>query len=207
MWCAFEHIIHWELAHNKSYIIFIIVIIIIFIIIIVIIIITIIICLELFWTAPEFLGEDADLPFSQPGDVYSYGIILSELLSREMPYFSYNMSPKGRFFSTITFLSVYDFSKVWCCFSFHSLLSNSLTTDRTSVEYFTRTCSDWLTWRWRTNYSLLVRLVSPKIVSFKRSQMIELESLTPFFLFRYYQPSTKTAYSSIQTWISDWHSG
>ena len=89
----------------------------------------------------------------------------------------------------------------------HSLLSNSLTTDRTSVEYFTRTCSDWLTWRWRTNYSLLVRLVSPKIVSFKRSQMIELESLTPFFLFRYYQPSSKTAYSSIQTWISDWHSG
>ena len=153
MWCAFEHIIHWELAHNKSYITFIIVIIIIFIIIIVIIIITIIICLELFWTAPEFLGEDADLPFSQPGDVYSYGIILSELLSREMPYFSYNMSPKGRFFSTITFLSVYDFSKVWSCFSFHSLLSNSLTTDRTSVEYFTRTCSDWLTWRWRTNYN------------------------------------------------------
>lgn len=131
--------------HTTSYIIFIIVIIIIFIIIIVIIIITIIICLELFWTAPEFLGEDADLPFSQPGDVYSYGIILSELLSREMPYFSYNMSPKGRFFSTITFLSVYDFSKVWSCFSFHSLLSNSLTTDRTSVEYFTRTCSDWLT--------------------------------------------------------------
>lgn len=46
---------------------------------------------------------------------------------------------------------------------------------------------------------ILVRLVSPK--------MIELESLTPFFLFRYCQPSSKTAHSSIQTWISDWHSG
>lgn len=137
--------IHWELAHNKLYVIFIIVIIIIFIFIIVIIIITIIICLELFWKAPEFLGEDVDLPFSQPGDVYSYGIILSELLSREMPYFSYNMSPKGRFFIPLYFYQFMISVKFVLVFLFIHYCQIHCQIHRTSVEYFTRTCSDWLT--------------------------------------------------------------
>lgn len=54
-------------------------------------------CSELYWTAPELLREDVVLPYSQPGDVYSYGIILSELLSREEPYSSLTMEPRGRF--------------------------------------------------------------------------------------------------------------
>lgn len=52
---------------------------------------------ELFWTAPEFLGQDATVHYSQPGDVYSYGIILSELLNREEPYSSRCMEPRGEF--------------------------------------------------------------------------------------------------------------
>ena len=32
---------------------------------------------SLYWTAPEILGEEA--PFSEPSDVYSFGIILWEL--------------------------------------------------------------------------------------------------------------------------------
>lgn len=53
--------------------------------------------LELFWTAPEFLGEGDGVRCSQQGDVYSYGIILSELLSREEPYSSLCMDPKGEY--------------------------------------------------------------------------------------------------------------
>ncbi|KAL9987193.1 hypothetical protein ACROYT_G001456 [Oculina patagonica] len=49
---------------------------------------------KLFWTAPEFLGEGDGVRCSQQGDVYSYGIILSELLSREEPYSSLCMDPK-----------------------------------------------------------------------------------------------------------------
>ena len=51
--------------------------------------------LELYWTAPEFLGEDAIVRCSQAGDSYSYGIILNELLSREEPYSSLCMDPRG----------------------------------------------------------------------------------------------------------------
>ena len=50
---------------------------------------------ELFWTAPEHLCEDAIPRCSQAGDTYSYGIILSELLSREEPYSSHRVDPKG----------------------------------------------------------------------------------------------------------------
>ncbi|XP_065051020.1 atrial natriuretic peptide receptor 1-like [Rhopilema esculentum] len=38
-----------------------------------------------FWTAPEHLREPS-LAMSQPGDVYSYGIILQEILLRDLPY-------------------------------------------------------------------------------------------------------------------------
>ncbi|XP_022793921.1 atrial natriuretic peptide receptor 1-like isoform X2 [Stylophora pistillata] len=49
---------------------------------------------KLFWTAPEYLCEDAIPRCSQAGDAYSYGIILSELLNREEPYSSLCMDPK-----------------------------------------------------------------------------------------------------------------
>ena len=51
--------------------------------------------LELFWTAPEHL-RDPRLSLSQSGDVYSYGIILQEILLRDLPYNTYEfMAPQG----------------------------------------------------------------------------------------------------------------
>lgn len=53
------------------------------------------------WKAPELLADDAP-DKSKEGDVYSYGIILSEILTREDPYADYNMDAKGkRQFKTI----------------------------------------------------------------------------------------------------------
>ncbi|XP_074628982.1 atrial natriuretic peptide receptor 1-like [Acropora palmata] len=37
------------------------------------------------WTAPEHIFNDG-FPRSQPGDVFSYGIVLSEILTRALPY-------------------------------------------------------------------------------------------------------------------------
>jgi len=49
---------------------------------------------QLFWTAPEHL-RDPRLSLSQSGDVYSYGIILQEILLRDLPYNTYEfMAPQ-----------------------------------------------------------------------------------------------------------------
>lgn len=37
------------------------------------------------WTAPEHIFND-QFPRSQAGDVFSYGIILSEIVTRGLPY-------------------------------------------------------------------------------------------------------------------------
>lgn len=37
------------------------------------------------WTAPELIFND-QVPRSQAGDVYSYGIILSEIVTRGLPF-------------------------------------------------------------------------------------------------------------------------
>lgn len=37
------------------------------------------------WTAPEHIFNE-QFPRSQPGDVYSYGIMLSEIVTRGLPY-------------------------------------------------------------------------------------------------------------------------
>lgn len=53
--------------------------------------------LDLFWTAPELLPEKdhkrGQYTKTQKGDVYSYGIILHEILTRDEPY--YHLEPKG----------------------------------------------------------------------------------------------------------------
>lgn len=51
--------------------------------------------LELFWRAPELIQKDYSKK-SKEGDVYSYGIIISEILTREDPYADYGMDAKGR---------------------------------------------------------------------------------------------------------------
>ena len=52
--------------------------------------------LELLWTAPEHLREDvSSRRGSQKGDVYSYAIILHEIVARVGPYGDAADTPQG----------------------------------------------------------------------------------------------------------------
>lgn len=53
---------------------------------------------SLLWTAPELLRQDEDkrpLCGTQKGDVYSFSIILQEIVFKTLPYFIDEESPKG----------------------------------------------------------------------------------------------------------------
>ena len=51
---------------------------------------------KLLWTAPELLRMPRR-PFygTQKGDIFSYGILLQEIIYRAMPYFLDLLTPKG----------------------------------------------------------------------------------------------------------------
>ena len=54
---------------------------------------------QLLWTAPELLcipENSRPTQGTKKGDVYSFAIILQELLYRAMPYFMDAVTPKGR---------------------------------------------------------------------------------------------------------------
>ena len=51
------------------------------------------------WMAPELLRmRDRPAKGTRLGDIYSFAIILQEILFRSMPFFLDNTSPKGKFF-------------------------------------------------------------------------------------------------------------
>lgn len=45
------------------------------------------------WTAPEWLRSEGQ--GSQPGDVFSFSIVLQEIITREEPYAMCNLEPQG----------------------------------------------------------------------------------------------------------------
>lgn len=52
---------------------------------------------ELLWTAPEILRDPSlACPGTYPGDVYSFAIIMQEVISRCAPFCMLDMPPKGR---------------------------------------------------------------------------------------------------------------
>lgn len=48
----------------------------------------------LLWTAPELLRED-NIQGSQAGDVFSFGIVLQEVMIRDKPYANIPLNAKG----------------------------------------------------------------------------------------------------------------
>ena len=49
----------------------------------------------LLWKAPELLSVTVNKK-SKQGDVYAFGIILSEIITRTLPYENYGYPPKGK---------------------------------------------------------------------------------------------------------------
>lgn len=51
---------------------------------------------DLFWKAPELLrNPNAPIRGTQEGDIYSFAIILFEIIGRKGPYGGVNLEPKG----------------------------------------------------------------------------------------------------------------
>lgn len=61
---------------------------------------------ELLWTAPELLRDSESSPRGSPkGDVYSYGILLQEIMLRSGPYGYNDMDPEGIKHSNVCFVN------------------------------------------------------------------------------------------------------
>ena len=52
---------------------------------------------EMIWTAPEVLRSEMPPKGSQKGDVYSFGIMIHEILTRNQPYSETGKGPKGEY--------------------------------------------------------------------------------------------------------------
>ena len=71
--------------------------------------------LELLWAAPELLSRSERK--TKPGDVYSFGVILAEILTREDPYAELQMDPRG--FANFNYNSALHHS-LFCCSIYYS---------------------------------------------------------------------------------------
>ena len=69
------------------------------------------------WTAPELLRMPEYLrpPFgTKSGDVFSFSIVLQEILYRASPYFIETLSPKGRNTTMNLIIDLYNLTRVIC---------------------------------------------------------------------------------------------
>ena len=46
------------------------------------------------WKAPEFIEHSDELKGSQKGDIYSFGIVINEIITRLLPFETYDDPPK-----------------------------------------------------------------------------------------------------------------
>jgi len=54
--------------------------------------------IDLFWKAPELLRDPhAPIKGTQAGDIYSFAIILYEILGRKGPFGNINLEPRGNY--------------------------------------------------------------------------------------------------------------
>ncbi len=60
--------------------------------------------IEKYWRSPELLEIHG--PSSQTGDVFSFGIILQEIITRTEPYEDYELTPIGKVY-TVLFIIIF----------------------------------------------------------------------------------------------------
>ena len=67
---------------------------------------------ELLWTSPELLRHELPTKGSHKGDVYSFGVLIEEILSRSTPYQEAELSSKGGCDTSLK--PLYTFGKQYC---------------------------------------------------------------------------------------------
>ena len=111
--------------------------------------------IEMLWKPPELLSVTVDKK-SKPGDVYAFGIILSEIITRTLPYENYGYPAKGTLFFCNNVGLFY--LPICCCYCFSSLGNFDLQQFKSKL-YFPDSImwkSDMYVYEYRTKFEFLL---------------------------------------------------